>query len=187
MKNISQVLAVLVLVTLTTAAIAQVNSNTASVAVSATLSEQLVVSVTGGPLAFGNVSPNTSNNASNEVSITTNWVLGNAKTTVDLYGYFDSLDAMTAASPNSDTIPTTALKAVLDHGVPTSFATATLPTGWSAAAPAVHFATRSLGSTYNNMNGAGATNSLNLVLDLTGLSVRSDTYNGILHLRAQAN
>lgn len=187
MNNIARLLCGIVLLTFTTVAVAQVNSNTASVAVTATVGEQVVVGVTGGPLAFGTVSPTANNNASNTVTVTANWVLGGARTTLDLYGYFDSPVAMTAASPNNDAIPTSALKAVLDGGAPTPFAAATLPSGWNATAPAVHFASYNVGSTYNNINSAGVSNTLSLILDLSGLSIRSDSYTGTLHVRVQAN
>src|ERR1700729_4170954 len=80
----------------------QLNSNTATVALRATLTESLTVAATPKtvtiPLVSGGIAT-----GSSPVAITTSWVLSGGRTAVTLVGYFSNA---TAALTNAATTPT---------------------------------------------------------------------------------
>src|SRR5271163_431884 len=85
------------------AAVCQLNSNTASVALKATLGESLTVAATPSTVAIPLVSGGTAAGTS-PVAITTTWVLSASRTAVTLVGYFSSATAALtdgAATPNN--------------------------------------------------------------------------------------
>src|SRR3984957_9434316 len=113
------------------AAIGQLNSNTASVALRATLGESLTVAATPSAVAIPLVSGGTAAGTS-PVAITTTWVLSAGRTAVTLVGYFASATvALTDGAATPDNIPASEVLGQMTTGTPTSFTafTQTTPLG----------------------------------------------------------
>jgi hypothetical protein len=115
----------------TSAAVCQLNSNTASVALKATLGESLTVAATPSsvaiPLVSGGIGTGTS-----PVAITTTWVLSASRTAVTLVGYFSSATvALTDGATTPDNIPASEVLGQVTTGTPTAFTafTQTAPAG----------------------------------------------------------
>jgi len=120
----------------TSAALCQLNSNTASVALKATLGESLTVAATPSavaiPLVSGGVATGTS-----PVAITTTWVLSASRTTVTLVGYFASATvALTDGAATPDNIPASEVLGQMTTGTPTSFTAFTQTAPWARPEPA---------------------------------------------------
>lgn len=175
----------LALLTLTAqGAYCQLNSNTATVALRATLTESLTVAATPKtvtiPLVSGGIAT-----GSSPVAITTSWVLSGGRTAVTLVGYFSSA---TAALTNSATTPTNIPAAeVLGQvttGTPTTFTpfTQTAPLGAAGAGLTLF----SLPLTTANQT-ATRTDNLVLEIDLSSQpQLPAGAYTGTLNLQAQA-
>src|SRR5207249_3943941 len=69
---------------------AQLNSNIANVTLNATLAEQLTVAVTSGTTVNFSLAASSAANGDVPAAITTSWTLGVLRTSVTLYGYFDT-------------------------------------------------------------------------------------------------
>jgi hypothetical protein len=154
---------------------AQLNSNVATVNLNAVLGEALTVAAGPATVNFTLV-PNGVANGSAPVSITTTWVLGVARTDVNLYAYFSTADALTDGAGNN--IPTANVNGSVNAGPAAPFTSAT---PFSAN-----------GMTVFNQAVAGATlnsnrvDSIELNIDTTGLGLPSATYLGVLNIQAQA-
>src|ERR1700678_80487 len=113
---------VLALLTLTIpAALCQLNSNTASVALRATLGESLTGAATPSAVAIPLVAGGTATGTS-PVAITTTWVLSASRTAVTLVGYFASATvALTDGATTPDNIPASEVLGQVTTGTPTSF------------------------------------------------------------------
>ncbi len=117
-----KLISVLALLTLATqTAVCQLNSNTASVALRATLTESLTVAATPRtvsiPLVSGGVAT-----GSSPVAITTAWVLNGGRTAVTLVGYFSSATAaLTDGATTPTNIPASEVLGQVTTGTPTTF------------------------------------------------------------------
>lgn len=157
---------------------AQLNSNNATVNLNAVLAETLTVAAGPATVNFTPLAPNGTTNGDNPVAITTTWALKSTRTSVKLYAYFTSANALTDGA--GDNIPTSKVTGKIDGaavGVPFTSAT---PFG----ANGVTVFTAALG-------GAGTFNSTHadtiaLTIDTTGLALPAATYTGVLNVQAQA-
>jgi hypothetical protein len=183
MKTMFRVIAAAAaILVLSTAALAA-DSGPSTVSLSAKLNPVLSVSVSSGSMDFGTLDP-TAINVGPSVTITTKWVLGNAETHVRLYSYFTGASALTStATTGSQPIPFSAVQAKANAG---SY------TGFTAGGP--YSATQSFlihdylvsTSAANNMK-TPASDTLNLQIDMTNLTVPADNYSGTMYIQAQAN
>src|SRR5271165_2452612 len=117
-----KLISVLALLTLSVSgAVCQLNSNTASVALKATLSESLTVAATPSTVAIPLVSGGTATGTS-PVAITTTWVVSATRTAVTLVGYFSSATvALTNGASTPANIPASEVLGQVTTGTPTTF------------------------------------------------------------------
>ena len=175
-------LALLTLATQT--AVCQLNSNTASVALKATLTESLTVAATPRavsiPLVSGGVAT-----GSSPVAITTAWVLNGGRTAVTLVGYFSSATAaLTDGATTPNNIPASEVLGQVTTGTPTTFTpfTQTAPLGPAGAGLTLF----SLPLTSTNQT-ASRTDNLLLEINLASQpQLPAGTYTGTLNIQAQA-
>jgi hypothetical protein len=113
------------------AAVCQLNSNTASVALKATLGESLTVEATPSTIAIPLISGGTATGTS-PLAITTSWVLSGSRTAVTLVGYFSSATvALTNGATTPANIPASEVLGQMTTGTPTSFTAFTRPHPWA--------------------------------------------------------
>ena len=156
---------------------AQINSNTASVVLSAPLVETLTIAAAPSTVTFVLVGSGTST-GSTAVSVTTAWVLAVTRSSVKLYGYFASASAALTDGA-SHNIPTSAVLGSVNSGAFTAF-TGNSPFGTGTSLQI--FSQAVSGATLNS----NRTDSLALEIDTVGLNLPSATYTGTLTLQAQA-
>lgn len=153
------------------------NSNTPSVALTATLGESLTISSTVNNVSLTLVSGGTSA-ASSAIPITTNWIMQNGRSSIKLYGYFSSATAA-LTDQNSDTLPSADVLGAVGAGSYNPFSTVT---PFNAAASGLTLYTQAISST----NWVG-TRSDSLTLEITTPATQpAGTYTGTLTLEAQA-
>jgi hypothetical protein len=129
------VLALLTL--LVPAAVCQLTSNTASVALNAALGESLTVAATPSTVAIPLLSGGTAIGSS-PVAIITTWILSASRTAVTLVGYFSSATAaLTDGATTPANIPSSEVLGQMTTGTPTAFTafTQTSPLGGAGAGP----------------------------------------------------
>jgi len=162
-------------------AVAQTSSNNSGVLLTATLPESITVVAAPSAVVF-TLSPGTTSNGSSAVSITTAWILGATRSSLKLYGSFNSATAA-LTDGNGDNIPSANVLGQVTTGVPTSMTpfTQTAPFG-SAGAGLELF---SQGISPANLTGT-RTDDLTLEIDLTNLAVPAGVYVGTLDIQAQA-
>jgi hypothetical protein len=160
------------------------NSNTATVSLTATLGESLTVAASPTAVTFALVSGGTAT-GNIPVAMTTTWILSGSRTTVTLVGYFASATAALSdgGSPAVD-IPTSELLGQVTTGTPTTFTafTATAPLGPAGAGLTLF--TQAISST----NFASTrTDNLDLEINLADQTqLPAGTYTGTLNIQAQA-
>lgn len=112
----------------------QLNSNTGSVTLTATLAETLTVAATPNTVNFALVAGGTATGNS-PVAITTTWALSGSRTSVVLYGYFASNTAALASGAPVSNIPSSDVFGQVTTGTPTSYTafTQTNPLGATGA------------------------------------------------------
>lgn len=160
------------------AGLAQVNSNTSNIVLSAPLLESITVAGTPSTVTFALAGSGTAS-GSTAVSITTVWVLTAARTNIKLYGYFSSASAaLTDGSGHN--IPSSAVSGSVNSG---SFTAFTSNTPYSTGSGLQLFSQNVSGVTLNS----NRTDSLALQIDTVGLNLPAATYTGTLVLEAQAN
>ena len=166
------------------AGLCQLNSNTAAVALRATLGESLTVAATPSTVAIPLVAGGTGVGSA-PVAITTAWVLSASRTAVTLVGYFSSA---TVALTNGDTtpanIPSSEVLGQVATGTPTAFTafTQTAPVG--GAGSGLTLFTQALTGTNRTAN---RTDNLNLEINLANQpQLPAGTYTGTLNIQAQA-
>lgn len=168
----------------TSAALCQLNSNTASVALKATLGESLTVAATPSavaiPLVSGGVATGTS-----PVAITTTWVLSASRTTVTLVGYFASATvALTDGAATPDNIPASEVLGQMTTGTPTSFTAFTQTAPLGTAGAGLTLFTQGLSSANRTAN---RTDNLSLEINLASQpQLPAGSYTGTLNIQAQA-
>ena len=163
------------------AGVAQTNSNSASVVLTATLLESITVAAIPSSVLF-NLNPGGTSNGSTPVSITTVWILGVTRTSLKLYGSFDSASAA-LTDGNGDNIPSANVLGQVTTGSPINFTAFTQTTPFGAAGAGLLLFSQPIGIT--NTTGT-RTDSLSLEIDLTTLSIPAGVYVGTLHIQAQA-
>jgi hypothetical protein len=166
------------------------NSNTASVTLSATLGESLTVTAaptSGSAVNFALVSGGTATGSA-PVAMTTSWIMKGSRSSVTLTGYFASATAaLTGTGSSPATIPTSEVLGQVTTGTPATYTafTQTPATGALGTAGA-SLALFTQGITGTN-RAASRNDNLNLQINLTSQpQLPADTYTGTLNLQAQA-
>jgi hypothetical protein len=160
-----------------TVAGAQVNSNSATVNLSATLPESLTISATPASVNFTLASSGTAAGSS-QISITTAWALLATRSSLTLYAFASSATAaLTDGSGNN--IPAANLTGSPNGGSFSAF------TGNSSFGTGTSLSIFTQAITTGNLNST-RTDTLNLNINTTGLSLPVGTYTGVLTIRAQA-
>jgi hypothetical protein len=156
---------------------AQYNSNNASVNLNATLTEALTVTASPATVNFTLV-PNGTATGSAPVSITTTWALAKTRTSVKLYAYFASANALTDGV--GDNIPSANVTGAVNGGAAAAFTSAT-----PLAANGMTVFTQAIGAagTFNSSHGP---DTIGLVINTAGLALPAATYTGVLNVQAQA-
>ena len=156
---------------------AQLNSNTATVNLNAPLAESLTVAAGPGTVNFVLV-PNGPANGNAPVSITTTWALAKTRTSVKLYAYFASANALTDGA--GDNIPTANVTGSVNGGAAAPFTSAT-----PFAANGMTVFTQAIGGagTFNSNHGP---DTIALTINTAGLALPAATYTGVLNIQAQA-
>ena len=155
------------------------NSNVATVNLNAPLTESLTVSAGPATVNFALV-PNGSANGSAPVSITTTWALAKTRTSVKLYAYFASANALTDGA--GDNIPVANVTGSINGGAAGAFTGATPFSGSTG----VTVFTQAIGAagTFNSSHGP---DTIALTINTAGLALPAATYTGVLNIQAQAN
>jgi hypothetical protein len=163
-------------------AAAQVNSTEATASLSATLSESLTVSLLPGSTSFTLTGNSATNAGSATIAATTTWTLSAARTGLALYAYFTT--AATALvhtdTNNSVDIPSSRVEVSVNGG-----ALAALNQSVAFGGAAAGRQLFSLAITPANASGSRV-DTLALNINLNGLVLPADSYNGTLRVRAQA-
>jgi hypothetical protein len=162
---------------------AQLNSNTATVTLTATLSETLTVAATPSTVTFALVSGGTATGSA-PVAITTTWVLAAGRANVILDGYFASAAAALASSAPVTNIPTSEVLGQMTTGTPTSYTAFTQTAALGPSGAGLTLFTQALSSSNRASN---RTDNLNLEINLASQAqLPAGTYTGTLTLQAQA-
>jgi hypothetical protein len=162
------------------------NSNSATVALTANLAESLSISATPGTATFTLVPLGTSN--SQTVAITQSWALQSSRAHVTLTGWFSSAaQALTNGATTPAYIPSSAVFGQVTTGSPTTYTAFTQTPGTGAlgvsGASLVLTTTAITSANYSFTR----TDNLNMQINLTGLNgLPAGTYTGTLNLQAQA-
>lgn len=156
---------------------AQANSNIGTVNLNATLSDGVSITATPGLVNFTLV-PNGSATGSSAITVTTSWTLRPSVGAVTAYAYFTSA-AAALTDGSGDNIPSSSVSGSVNGGAFGAF-TGTSP--FAANSSITLSSTRILG---NNKTGSHS-DTLNLSINTTGLTLPSGTYTGVLNLQAQA-
>jgi len=172
------------------AAYGQLNSNSATVTLSATLGESLTVvaaPTSGSAVNFTLVSGSTAS-VNSAVTMTTSWVMKSSRANVTLTGYFATpTAALTGTGTSPATIPSSEVLGQVTTGAPTAYTAFTQsPTGTAlgTAGGSLVLFTQPLSSTNR---AASRTDTLGLEINLTSQpQLPADTYTGTLNIQAQA-
>lgn len=168
-----------------------INSNTATVNLTATLNSSLTVSTGNPTINFTLVNGSTANGSAT-APITTTWVLLSTNSNVKLYAFFASATSALVDTA-SDKIPSSAVfGSVTSSGggsaSPTTSSTAfaqTGPSGFGAAGSALLLDTYTISSS-NFVNLSGVTDTLSLSI-ATPATQPAGVYSGVITIEAQAN
>jgi hypothetical protein len=176
------VLALLTL--LVPAAVCQLTSNTASVALNAALGESLTVAATPSTVAIPLLSGGTAIGSS-PVAIITTWILSASRTAVTLVGYFSSATAaLTDGATTPTNIPSSEVLGQMTTGTPAAFTAFTQTSPLGAAGAGLTLFTQNLSGTNRTAN---RTDNLNLEMNLPSQpQLPAGTYTGTLNIQAQA-
>ena len=160
------------------------NSNTATVTLTATLSESLTVAATPTAVTFPLVAGGTATGNA-PVAVTTTWVLSGSRTTVTLVGYFASANAaLSNAGPPVVNIPTSEVLGEMTTGTPTTFTAFTQSAPLGPGGAGLTLFTNPISATNRSST---RTDNLNLEINLTNQpQLPAGTYTGTLNLQAQA-
>jgi len=160
------------------------NSNTATVSLTATLGESLTVAATPTAVTFPLVSGSTAT-GNVPVAITTTWILSGARTSVTLVGYFaTATGALSNAGPPVVNIPTSEVLGQVTTGTPTTFTAFTQTAPLGPAGAGLTLFSQALSGTNR---ASTRTDNLNLQIDLTSQpQLPAGVYTGTLNLQAQA-
>jgi hypothetical protein len=191
-KRVRKLLQVAALPTLTALlampANAAVNSNNATVALTAVVNTSLTVSLSSATqnwdTAHSNalVPGNASNPGNAAITVTTTWQLTSTQTSVDLYAYFASATAALVPTTGTTNIPSSAFEIKVGAGAftPVSGTNA----GFGVAGSSLHLQATAITSA-NKISSTTASLTFNLNLS-TLPQLPADTYTGTLNIQAQA-
>ena len=168
--------ALALIVVLSPAAHAQLNSGASNVTLNATLAESLTVSSSAATLTVPIV-PNGTGAASPALTITSTWVLAKTRTSVRLFAYFASAAAAMSDGAGSN-IPTTAVLGSVNAGAYGPF---------TNVGPFTNNSIQMFSLTGGTLTFNGTrSDTLNLEINSTGLGLPAAAYTGTLSLQAQA-
>jgi hypothetical protein len=166
--------AVLVVV-LSPAAHAQLNSGASNVTLNATLAESLTVSSSAATLTVPIVA-NGTGTPSPALTITSTWALAKTRTSVKLFAYFAATTAMSDGA--GDNIPAANVLGSVNAGAYGPFSNVGAFTNFSIQMFSLTGGTMSFNGTRSD--------TLNLEINTTGLGLPAAAYTGTLSLQAQA-
>ncbi|MGB6133185.1 MAG: hypothetical protein WBG54_15510 [Acidobacteriaceae bacterium] len=180
------VLALGLLTVASPAALCQLNSRTASVALTATLAESLTVAATPNAVTFNLVSGGKSTGSA-PIAITTTWAMRRRRSAVTLTGYFSSAAAaLTSGGTPAANIPTSEVFGEVSTGTPTTYTAFTQSparNGLGVSGASLVLFTQAI-TTANRSS--RRTDDLNLQINLTGNpQLPAGEYTGTLNLQAQ--
>jgi hypothetical protein len=162
--------------------VAQLNSNTATVVVTATLLETLTLTALPNAVAL-NLAPGGDSNDSVPVAITTAWALGSNRTQVNVYGSFASATAALTDGLGHN-IPSANVLAQVSTGIPTTEAPFAQTSPFGAAGAGLKLVTQGIG--LSNLTSTRTDNMI-VAIDLAGgPTLPSGVYVGTITLQAQA-
>ncbi|HUK26684.1 MAG TPA: hypothetical protein VLV49_19060 [Terriglobales bacterium] len=175
----------LALITATSLASAQsLNSGPQTIALNATLSESLTLSLSANAVNFTLTPGSATNAGSTNITATTSWTLRPGRTAVGVYAYFTSAAAaMTDGGTPANNIPSSAFKIADNGGAST------------ALTNSVAFGAANAGLQLANVTITGAnrsssrTDAMAFNIDLSGGTLPqlpAGTYTGTLNIQAQA-
>jgi hypothetical protein len=161
---------------------AQLNSNEATVTLSADLLESLSVVVLPGLVNFNLTSGSATNPGSTAVVVTTSWAFTLTRTSVKLYAYFTSASAALVHTQPGNTvdIPSSRFHVAVNGGAAQAL---NQTVAFGGASAGVQLYNQPL--TILNISGSRA-DTLTFNIDLSSYVLPVDTYTGTLRLRAQA-
>ena len=161
---------------------AQLNSNTATVVVTATLLETLTLTALPNAVAI-NLAPGGDSENSLPVAITTTWALGSNRTQVNVYGSFASA-TVALTDGLSHNIPSANVLATVTTGVPTIATAFTQTAPFGAASAGVKLISQGIGIT--NLTSTRTDNMIVAISLTGGPTLPSGVYVGTITLQAQA-
>ena len=163
---------------------AQLNSNTATVALNASLLERLTISATPATVNFTLNSGGVATGSA-PVAITTSWLLLPTRANVNLYAWFAAPgSALSDGATTPDNIPSSEVLGQVTTGTPTSFTPFTQTNTLGTASGGLKLFTQALSATNR---ASSRTDNLNLEIDLTAQpQLPAGAYTGTLNLQAQA-
>ena len=172
------------LAVLPVAAHAQLNSNSVTVTLNATLGETLTIASNVTNVNFALNAGSTATGAT-AVQITTNWVLKSTRSAVNLYGWFATpAAALTDGGSPANNIASSLVFGQVTTGSPTSYTAFTQSNALGTASGGLQLYTQAISNTNRN---SSRIDNLNLQINLTTLpQLPAGTYTGILNLQAQA-
>ena len=160
----------------------QLNSTPANVVLTATLLEALTVVASPAAVDF-DLAPSGEAIGSTPVTITTTWILGATRTTVNLYATFAS-STVALTDGLSHNIPSANVLGQVTTGTAPSFTALTQTAPFGAAGAGLRLFTQTIN--VSNLTST-RTDTLNLKIDLTnGPSLPAGVYVGTLNIQAQA-
>jgi hypothetical protein len=156
---------------------AQLNSGASTVNLNAPLAESLTLAAGPATVNFALV-PNGAAAGNVPVSITTTWALAKTRTSVKLYAYFSTTNALTDGA--GDNIPAANVTGSVNGGAAAAFTGATPYTAFGIT---VFNQVIGAAGTFNSSHGP---DTIALSINTTGLTLPAATYTGVLNVQAQA-
>ena len=170
------------------AANAQLNSNAPTVTLAATLNESLTVGLSASTQTWSTGTGNalTAGNATNagdaSITVTTSWVLKNARSTVKLLAFFSSTNALIGVADATQHITSSQFQISVNGGGNTSVSQTNA--GFGAAGASLLLFNQAITGANKVASRADA---VTFNIDLSGTpQLPADTYNGTLTIQAQA-
>lgn len=178
----SSVAAILVAATLlmNKPAAAQLNSLESSALLSAVLLETLTVVMAPPTTTFALTGGSATNPAALPLLVTTTWLFGTGRSSLSLYGYFNSASAALVHTLASSDIPAARVGVSVNGGATAAF-NQTVPFGAASAGRTLFTQALNIGTLVGTR-----IDTLELNVDLSGALFEADTYLGTLRVRAQA-
>jgi hypothetical protein len=160
---------------------AQLNSGAQTIALNATLSESLTLSLSANAVNFTLAAGSAANAGSTNITATTTWVLKPGRTAVGVYAYFANPAA--ALTDGTDNIPSSAFF-ISDNAGPSTALTSTVAFGPASAG--LQLANVSITGANKS---ASRTDNMAFNINLSGGTLPqlpAATYTGTLNIQAQA-